>query len=56
MRTLVEGDSMVNGQKSKSAAAASGMVHELSVVLPAFNEEANVEAVVRACEIGRAHV
>jgi glycosyltransferase involved in cell wall biosynthesis len=42
---------MVNGQKSKSpdAVDASGVVHELSVVLPAFNEEANVEAVVRTC-------
>ncbi len=42
---------MVNGQKSKSTAAvgASGVVHEVSVVLPAFNEEANVEAVVRKC-------
>jgi glycosyltransferase involved in cell wall biosynthesis len=42
---------MVNGQKSKSteAVAASSVVQELSVVLPAFNEEANVEAVVRKC-------
>ena len=42
---------MVNGQKSKSteAVTASSVVHELSVVLPAFNEEANVDAVVRKC-------
>jgi glycosyltransferase involved in cell wall biosynthesis len=42
---------MVNGQKSKSADAvtASGLVRELSVVLPAFNEEDNVDAVVRKC-------
>src|SRR5260370_41313374 len=36
---------MVNGRKSQS----DGIVTELSVVLPAFNEEANVEAVVRKC-------
>ena len=29
--------------------ANGGVVHELSVVLPAFNEEANVERVVREC-------
>ena len=42
---------MVNGPKSKSADAAvsTGVVQELSVVLPAFNEEANIEAVVRKC-------
>jgi glycosyltransferase involved in cell wall biosynthesis len=41
---------MVNEQKSKStSAAAPAVVHELSVVLPAFNEEANVDAVVRKC-------
>ncbi len=32
-----------------SAAATGGVVRELSVVLPAFNEEANIEQVVRAC-------
>ena len=37
---------MVNGTKSKLDA---GVVQELSVVLPAFNEEANVERVVRDC-------
>lgn len=37
---------MVNGVKSK---AAGSPVAELSVVLPAFNEEANVEHVVRNC-------
>jgi glycosyltransferase involved in cell wall biosynthesis len=37
---------MANESKSK---APSGTVHELSVVLPAFNEEANVERVVRSC-------
>ena len=42
---------MVNGPKSKSNAdaAPSGAVHELSVVLPAFNEEANIDAVVHKC-------
>jgi glycosyltransferase involved in cell wall biosynthesis len=37
---------MVNGTKSK---VASGVVRELSVVLPAFNEEPNVERVVHDC-------
>lgn len=37
---------MVNDSKSK---LECGMVDELSVVLPAFNEEANVEQVVRNC-------
>jgi glycosyltransferase involved in cell wall biosynthesis len=37
---------MVNETKSK---AAVGVVHELSVVLPAYNEEPNVERVVRDC-------
>src|ERR1700675_3410506 len=37
---------MVNGTKSKLDV---GVVQELSVVLPAFNEEANVERVVRDC-------
>jgi glycosyltransferase involved in cell wall biosynthesis len=37
---------MVNRSESE---ANGGMVHELSVVLPAFNEEANVERVVRCC-------
>ena len=37
---------MVNGSKSN---ASSGAVQELSVVLPAFNEEANIEDVVRKC-------
>jgi glycosyltransferase involved in cell wall biosynthesis len=36
---------MVNGAKSQSA----GIATELSVVLPAFNEEANIEDVVRKC-------
>ena len=42
---------MVNGPKSKSAEAAvsTGIVRELSVVLPAFNEEENIEDVVRKC-------
>jgi glycosyltransferase involved in cell wall biosynthesis len=42
---------MVNNQKSKSSggAAVSGIVDELSVVLPAFNEEANIDEVVRQC-------
>jgi glycosyltransferase involved in cell wall biosynthesis len=42
---------MVNESKSKSdrATAPAGIVHELSVVLPAFNEEENIEAVVRKC-------
>ena len=40
---------MVNGQKSKSVetAVSTGVVRELSVVLPAFNEEENIEGVVR---------
>jgi glycosyltransferase involved in cell wall biosynthesis len=37
---------MGNGQKSKGD---GGIVEQLSVVLPAFNEEANVERVVRDC-------
>jgi glycosyltransferase involved in cell wall biosynthesis len=37
---------MVNGAESKAGASA---VHALSVVLPAYNEEANVERVVRDC-------
>jgi len=37
---------MANGTKSK---AGAGMVRELSVVLPAFNEEANIERVARDC-------
>jgi len=37
---------MGNEQKSKEA---TGMVQALSVVLPAFNEEANVDKVVRTC-------
>jgi glycosyltransferase involved in cell wall biosynthesis len=37
---------MVNGAKSN---AGAGMVQALSVVLPAFNEEANIERVVRDC-------
>jgi glycosyltransferase involved in cell wall biosynthesis len=37
---------MADEAKSK---AGSGLVQELSVVLPAFNEEANVEKVVRHC-------
>jgi len=36
---------MANEAKSK----ADGIVRELSVVLPAFNEEANIERVVRDC-------
>ncbi len=42
---------MVNESKSKSdqATAPTGIVQELSVVLPAFNEEENIEAVVRKC-------
>ncbi len=36
---------MADESKSKG----SGVVQELSVVLPAFNEEANIEAVVRNC-------
>jgi glycosyltransferase involved in cell wall biosynthesis len=42
---------MVNESKSKSdqAAAPTGIVQALSVVLPAFNEEENIEAVVRKC-------
>jgi glycosyltransferase involved in cell wall biosynthesis len=31
--------------------ASTGVVRELSVVLPAFNEEGNVERVVRACVV-----
>jgi glycosyltransferase involved in cell wall biosynthesis len=37
---------MANETKSK---AETGAVRELSVVLPAFNEEANIERVVRDC-------
>ncbi len=37
---------MVDQAKSK---AGNGVVQDLSVVLPAFNEEANIEAVVRNC-------
>lgn len=37
---------MGNDSKSKGA---SGTVQELSVVLPAYNEEANIEPVVRSC-------
>ncbi len=37
---------MVDQAKSK---ADNGVVQDLSVVLPAFNEEANIEAVVRNC-------
>jgi glycosyltransferase involved in cell wall biosynthesis len=37
---------MADQSKSK---AAGGVVQELSVVLPAFNEEANIEQVVRQC-------
>ncbi len=37
---------MANDGKSKSA---NGSVHEISVVLPAFNEEPNIEKVVRGC-------
>ena len=37
---------MVNGAESKAGGSA---VHALSVVLPAFNEEANIERVVRDC-------
>ena len=37
---------MATESKSK---AASGLVQELAVVLPAFNEEANIERVVRSC-------
>ena len=36
---------MVDESKSKG----SGIVQEISIVLPAFNEEANIEAVVRNC-------
>jgi glycosyltransferase involved in cell wall biosynthesis len=39
-------DSMGNDVKSKSGA---GLVTEISVVLPAYNEEANIEKVVRDC-------
>ena len=37
---------MADRPKSESK---TGVVRELSVVLPAFNEEANVERVVREC-------
>jgi len=37
---------MANETKSK---ASAGVVHAVSVVLPAYNEEANVERVVRDC-------
>ena len=37
---------MVDESKSKPT---RGAVHELSVVLPAFNEELNIERVVRSC-------
>ena len=37
---------MANESKSK---AGNGAVHEISVVLPAFNEEPNIEKVVRGC-------
>lgn len=37
---------MANESKSK---AGNGAVHEISVVLPAFNEEPNIERVVRSC-------
>jgi len=41
---------MGNGSKSNvGRQTAGGAVHALSVVLPAFNEEANVERVVRDC-------
>ncbi len=49
---------MANGQKSNSASAVSqpagqaatpSVVRELAVVLPAYNEEANIERVVRDC-------
>jgi len=42
---------MVIESKSKAEApdGAHDVVQELSVVLPAFNEEANIDAVVRAC-------
>jgi glycosyltransferase involved in cell wall biosynthesis len=42
---------MVNGPKSKSDenAGTPAVVQELSVVLPAFNEEANIDEVVRKC-------
>jgi glycosyltransferase involved in cell wall biosynthesis len=41
---------MGNESKSQPAGAAtSGAVHTLSVVLPAFNEAANIEQVVRDC-------
>ena len=38
---------MVDEPKSKST--GGGGLQALSVVLPAFNEEANIEQVVRAC-------
>lgn len=37
------------GNASESKSGNAGAVRELSVVLPAFNEEANVEQVVRNC-------
>jgi glycosyltransferase involved in cell wall biosynthesis len=42
---------MANGTKSNAAGetAAAGIADALSVVLPAFNEEPNIERVVRAC-------
>jgi glycosyltransferase involved in cell wall biosynthesis len=42
---------MANETKSNAAgdAAKAGIVRALSVVLPAFNEEANIERVVHAC-------
>lgn len=41
---------MVNGSKSNvTGAPATAGARELSVVLPAFNEEANIEQVVRDC-------
>lgn len=42
----------LEGERTASpsgAEASDGVIHELSVVLPAFNEEANIERVVRAC-------
>lgn len=39
---------MASDTKSNST-TASGIVREISVVLPAFNEEANIEKVVRDC-------
>lgn len=40
---------MGNDEKSQSGNMSPGIVRELSVVLPAFNEEANVERVARDC-------